>query len=63
MDGTRHKFLAGAGLAKHQNACRRLGNNFDQFLEFFSRRGLANDDVVYRVARHNTHPLKQRYKR
>ena len=33
MDGTRHKFLAGAGLAKHQNACR-LGNNFDQFLKF-----------------------------
>ena len=55
MDGTRHKFLAGAGLAKHQNACRRLGNNFDQFLKFLGRRRLANDDVVYRVARHNTH--------
>ena len=63
MDGARHKLLSGAGLAKHKNACRGLGNDFDQFLKFFSRRGLADDDVVYRDARHNTHPTKQQYKR
>ena len=63
MNGTRNKFLAGAGFAEHQNACRCLGNNFNQFFQFFGRRGLANDDLVYRAARHNTHPPKQRNKR
>ena len=49
VNGARHQLLSGAGLAEDKDARRRLGNNFNQSFQFFGRRGLANDDFVYRA--------------
>ena len=59
MDGAGHKLLTSARLSKHQNACRCFRNDFYKLFQFFGRRGLANDNLVYRAARHNIHPPKQ----
>ena len=32
-----------------QDTCRSVGNDFDQFFQFFGRRGLTDNDVVYWV--------------
>ena len=59
MDSAGHKLLAGACLAKHQNACWCLCNDLYQLFQLFGRCGLANDDFVHRAVCHNTHPPKQ----
>lgn len=37
VDSASHKLFAGPSLAKHENARRRLRDNFNQLFQFFGR--------------------------